>query len=206
MCITRTTILAVALLAFSAGWAWAEGPAFNCAKASGTVETLICGNSELAALDRKLDTVFKAAAETVEGFGGRTERDSELRNLKAYQRGWIKGRNECWKAGDVAQCTRDQYRTRITELQAQYGLVEGGAPVFFTCNGNPADEIAATFFPAELPAVRLERGDRTVIAIAAVSASGNRYEGPFGVLFWTKGDEATVEWPQGNEFKCVARK
>ncbi len=206
MRITLTAIFVTALLVFAAGRAWAEGPAFDCAKASGSVEELICGDSELAALDRKLDTTYKAATKVIEGFGGEAARKSELSNLRAYQRGWIKGRNDCWKADDIARCTRDEYQMRIAELQAQYALVKGGEPVFFTCNGNLSDEIVATFIPAELPAVRLERGDRTIIALSSASASGARYEGPFGTVFWIKGDEATVEWPQGNTFVCVTRK
>jgi uncharacterized protein len=201
------TKLAVAFLAaiqFSfSSQAWADGPAFDCSKASGSVEELVCKNEQLADLDRKLDKTFKAALETITRFA---DRDKARRDLKAYQRGWIKDRNDCWKADDPTSCTRDAYKMRIAELQAQYILVEGGKPVFFACNGNPADEIVATFFPAELPAVRLERGDTTVVAIASRSASGARYDGPFGMMFWTKGDEATVEWPQGNEFKCVVRK
>ena len=39
----------------------AEGPAFNCAKAEGEVPKLICNTPDLAALDRKLDEVYRAA-------------------------------------------------------------------------------------------------------------------------------------------------
>ena len=41
----------------------AEGPAFDCTKAAGEVEELICQDEGLAALDRKLDEVYKAAQE-----------------------------------------------------------------------------------------------------------------------------------------------
>jgi uncharacterized protein len=37
------------------------GLAFDCAKATGEVEKLICTDEGLAALDRKLDGVYKAA-------------------------------------------------------------------------------------------------------------------------------------------------
>jgi uncharacterized protein len=42
--------------------------------------------------------------------------------LKAHQRGWIKGRNECWKADDEKKCMADEYRLRIKELKEKYGL------------------------------------------------------------------------------------
>lgn len=41
--------------------AQAAGPAFDCAKALGEVETLICKDAGLAVLDRTLDGVSKAA-------------------------------------------------------------------------------------------------------------------------------------------------
>ena len=31
-----------------------EGPSFDCARAEGEVETLICGEADIAALDRRL--------------------------------------------------------------------------------------------------------------------------------------------------------
>ncbi|MCK7534414.1 MAG: lysozyme inhibitor LprI family protein [Marinilabiliales bacterium] len=73
--------------------AWAEGPAFSCAKAQGEVETLICSDASLAALDRKLDGVYKAASAKAKG--------TLATRLREEQRGWIKGRNDCWKAKDA---------------------------------------------------------------------------------------------------------
>ena len=39
----------------------AQGPAFDCTKAQGQVEQLVCKDAALAALDHRLDEVFKAA-------------------------------------------------------------------------------------------------------------------------------------------------
>lgn len=181
-----------------------SGPTFDCSRAEHEIETLICQDEELAAKDRKLAEVYKqaiAAMEKVDAGG-----PEAIQELKTYQRGWIGGRNECWKAEDKRQCTADVYDRRIAELQAKYFLVEGGAPVFYTCNGNPADEIVATFIPTEPPSVRLERGDTTKVGILSPTASGSRYDADFGVFFWVQGDEARVAWPQENEFNCVVRK
>jgi uncharacterized protein len=41
--------------------ALAENPTFNCAKAQGEVEKLLCSDASLAALDQNLDKVYKAA-------------------------------------------------------------------------------------------------------------------------------------------------
>lgn len=200
-----TCIPALLGLALLASPALAQsGPTFDCSRAEHEIETLICQDEELAAKDRKLAEVYKqaiAAMEKVDAGG-----PEAIQELKTYQRGWIGGRNECWKAEDKRQCTADVYDRRIAELQAKYFLVEGGAPVFYTCNGNPADEIVATFIPTEPPSVRLERGDTTKVGILSPTASGSRYDADFGVFFWVQGDEARVAWPQENEFNCVVRK
>jgi uncharacterized protein len=177
----------------------AASPSFDCAKASHEIETLICGDDGLAALDRKLQDTFAKAVTVVEKMPGH---DKTLSDMKAYQRGWIKGRDDCWKADDKRQCTADAYRNRIAELQARYVLIKGHAPVFYTCDNETADRIVATFFDTDPQSVRLERGDTTEIALQALSASGARYEGDFGLEFWIKGDEAMVTWPQGTQFNC----
>ena len=41
-----------------------------------------------------------------------------IADIKTTQRGWIGGRNECWKSEDSRACTEKAYRTRIAELQA----------------------------------------------------------------------------------------
>jgi uncharacterized protein len=180
----------------------AATPSFDCAKASHEIETLICGDDGLAALDRKLQDTFKEAVNVVEKM---PNHGAALSDMKAYQRGWIKGRDDCWKADDKRQCTETAYRNRIAELQARYVLIKGHALVFYTCNGNPSDEVVATFFDTDPQSVRLERGDTTKIALQAISASGARYEGDFGLEFWIKGDEAMVSWPQGTDFTCKVR-
>ena len=61
----KIVLSAVALLALAAAperaRAQAKGPAFDCAKAQGEVQQLVCKDEGLAALDRKLDEVYKAA-------------------------------------------------------------------------------------------------------------------------------------------------
>jgi uncharacterized protein len=181
-----------------------SGPSFDCSKAEHEIEELICKDNELAAKDRKLAEVYKqaiAAMEQVDAGG-----PEAIADIKTTQRGWIGGRNECWKAEDKRQCTIDVYDRRTAFLQARYFLVEGGEPVSYTCNNNPADEIVATFIPTDPPSVRLERGDSLEIGILSPAGSGSRYDADFGVFFWIQGDDAQVAWPQDNEFNCTVRK
>jgi len=181
----------------------AAEPAFDCAKAESSAEKLICSNDELADLDQTLAGIYSKAVDVVQSLDAGAE--DELNTLKAYQRGWVKGRDECWKGEDELACIRAAYERRIAELTARYQLIEGQKPVFYTCNGNPADEIVATFFPTEPPSARLERGDSTEIVVQGLSGSGARYTGDFGLVFWIKGDEAMVDWPQGTSFDCKVR-
>ena len=164
----KIVLSAVALLALAAAperaRAQAKGPAFDCAKAQGEVQQLVCKDEGLAALDRKLDEVYKAA---------RAKAANEVPPvLVAEQRGWVKGRDECWKAKsggpafltatwqatNVRECVEGNYRIRISELQAKYRLVPSKGPVFFACENNPANELVATFFETDPPTVAAGEG------------------------------------------------
>lgn len=208
-------VAAMAVLSWAVP-ALAQGPAFDCAKADGTVEALICTDPALAALDRRMDEVFTAAVVKAQGSG--------LAALRAEQRGWIAGRNECWKTQgpdsasflteswrvtSMRECVEAQYRRRISELQAVWTLVTPRGPVSFACQGASTGEIAATFFDTDPATARLARGERTVTAYQVRAASGARYEGP-DVMFWNKGQEASVSWPnaatgQSEALHCTVR-
>ena len=70
------------LLTLGSGSATAAGPSFDCTRAAGQVETLICNDAELAALDRKLAAAYDRALERVAQDG--------YEDPHAMQRGWIK--------------------------------------------------------------------------------------------------------------------
>jgi uncharacterized protein len=152
---------------------------------SGSIEALICADAELAALDRKLASVYSAASAQA------TNEQPPI--LKAEQRGWIKGRNDCWKSDDQRKCAEDEYVNRIAELQARYRLVSAIGPVRFICNDNPADEIIITHFQTEPPTMIAERGDSVSLMYIQPSASGSKYQGR-NESFWEHHGEATVTW------------
>jgi uncharacterized protein len=207
--IPLTSALALCALAAAPEEPRAQGPTFDCTKAQGEVETLVCKDEGLAALDRKLDEVYKAAQARA--------KNEVPPVLVAEQRGWVKGRNDCWKARDgspsfltaswqatgVRACVEGNYKIRISELQAKYGLVAPRGPVAFACENDPANELVATFFETDPPTARLERGDQTVTAWLVPAGSGSRYEGQ-NVELQTKGSEATVTW-LGAELKCRSK-
>jgi uncharacterized protein len=191
---TRRVLTIVAGVAFemvlvgaaAAGTAWAEGPSFDCSKVeTGSIEEMVCKDEGLSALDRTLADVYGAASAKA------TNEHPPV--LKAEQRGWIKGRDECWKSDDVRACVEDSYRTRIAELQARYRLVAGRGPVFFRCGGQPANEVVVTYFETEPPTAIVERGDGSSLMFQQPSGSGAKYQGR-NESFWEHHGEAVLTW------------
>lgn len=178
------------------------GPAFDCAEAEGAVEELLCTDAELAALDRRLDAVWREALRVMDE-GDMPEPDRA--GIRAEQRGWIAGRNDCWRSNDVRDCVLWMYRMRIPRLEADFGLAPSGEPTFWTCRGNPADEFVLTFFETDPPSVRVERGDGQEVMVSVSDASGARYTGTFGKEVRVRGDSGVFVWPQTDTLSCVLR-
>lgn len=179
------------------GNAWATGPSFDCSQAAGTIEALICQDEQLAELDRLLAQVYRAAA--------RKAANEMPPVLKAEQRGWIKGRNECWKSDDNRTCVETAYRLRVAELQARYRLVPEKGPFRFACDGEPRNEVVATFFATEPPTLIAERGDQVSWMVLQPSGSGTKYQGR-NETFWEHQGEATIIWGfNAPEMRCVRK-
>jgi uncharacterized protein len=97
LCVFSVLLLAIAPRAISAS--------FDCAKASGTTESLICKNADISALDDKLQAAYKAARVAVAPFN--------KPELLKEQRDWIKyTRNIC----QDADCLKLAYSARIAVL------------------------------------------------------------------------------------------
>lgn len=182
-----------------------EGPSFDCAKAGTSAEEMVCADADLARLDRLVADRYAAAMAAARALdAGADEAEAELR---AYQRGWIKGRDECWKADDQRACVEASYQRREAELVATWMLEEPTNTAFWACGGNPANEVVTMFFDTDLPSLRFERGDSIDVGVLTRTASGARYDGSFGRFIWIKGNEATYRDPDpdGTEYRCVLR-
>ena len=189
-------LAAVLSLCCAAGAASAQGPAFDCAKAKGQVEQQICADPALAALDRQLDTVYKAATAKATG--------KLAAALRTEQRSWVKGRNDCWKATQqtwitaswtvdtVPGCIDAQYRLRTAELQAVWRLLPPRT-VRYACQDNPANEVIANHFASNPATIRLERGDRSKTLWQVGPASAGQYEGQ-NVGLVDRGGAVQVTW------------
>ena len=179
------------------GTAMAEGPSFDCSKASGSIEEMVCKDNELSALDRNLAEVYAAATKIAV-----RERPPML---KAEQRGWIKGVKDCWKSKDARSCVESTYRLRIAELQARYRLVPGNGPFWYTCDGDPRNEVVVTFFKTDPPTLEAERGDQVSLMYLQPSGSGSKYQGR-NESFWEHQGEATIVWGYGSPWmRCAKR-
>lgn len=171
----------------------AASPSFDCSKASGEVETLICNDEGLAKLDRQLSQVYHQALPNIPA----------VEQPKAMQRGWIKGRNDCWKSAGVRQCIAQNYQSRIIELQIEGGLLVVPASVVFDCGEYL--QITAVFYTQLEPVTAVfSFDDQQLIASNVISASGAKYQGQ-NFEFWEHHGEASVRYFD-TAAKCKIRK
>lgn len=191
----RFSLTSIALL--SCIQAHAASPSFDCSKVEkDSIEEMVCQSAELTDLDVKLANAYKAASQKAA--------NQHPNLLKAEQRGWIKGRNDCWKSDDKNACVADSYRQRTAELQARYQLIAGKGPVHYACDGNPAKEVVATFYPTEPKSVVAEFGDSSSLMFLQDSDSGQHYVGRNETLTAGK-DITTVVWGyEAPQMQCKA--
>ncbi|GAA6129783.1 MliC family protein [Halopseudomonas sabulinigri] len=164
----------------------AEGPSFDCSKAqAGSIEQLICDDSSLAALDRQLAEVYSAAQKKAA--------NEQPPMLKAEQRGWLSGRNECWKEDDKNACVREAYSMRIAELQARYRLAEMTSVITYACDNNRANELVVSHFSTSPATLIADYGDSTSLMYQQTSTEGSQYRGRNESIAFND-DEAVVVW------------
>ncbi|MEH6492478.1 MliC family protein [Halopseudomonas sp.] len=164
----------------------AEGPSFDCSKAQAdSIEQMICDDSSLAALDLQLVEIYSAAQKEAV--------NEQPPMLKAEQRGWLSGRNECWKEEDKNACVSNAYRLRIAELQARYRLADMTGVLTYACDNNPANELVVTHFATTPPTLIADYGDSTSLMYQQTSNEGSQYRGRNESIAFNQ-DEAVVVW------------
>lgn len=173
----------------------AAQPSFDCKQAEGSVQELICSDAELAGLDQRLDRLYRKALDSFP--------EEEIATLKATQRGWIKGRDECWKAENPSVCAGEEYQRRITELEIKTGSTLVPAPVLYSCDNGSL--LTAYFYNlTELPALILGDGSEQYLLFQGISASGARYQGG-NIEFWDKGGQARYAIQGADAVQCAKR-
>lgn len=158
-------------------------PSFDCAKAASEAEKLVCTDAELAALDRQL-----------------AARYAEAKDIDpAVQRGWVKGRDECWKADDARLCVLESYRTRLVELAIHAPVVVPKA-VEYRCDDNSKPFTMTYYNDLDPQAAVMTWGNDQAIVFPQPAASGARY-GRSGIEYWEHQGEASVDF-FGNKLSC----
>lgn len=159
-------------------------PSFDCAKAASEAEKLVCGDAELAALDRQLS----------ERYAQSSKKDP------ATERGWIKGRDDCWKEEDARSCVRDAYRTRLVELAINAPDVMVPKTVEFRCTDNRNPFTMVFYNEIDPVAAVMTWGSDQAIVFPQPAGSGSRY-GRKGIEYWEHQGEASVDF-YGNKLSC----
>ncbi|WP_334178513.1 MliC family protein [Pseudoxanthomonas sp.] len=162
----------------------AKTPSFDCANAESQAEKLVCADATLAALDRQL------AARQAEA----NDRDP------AVQRGWAKGRDECWKAEDARVCVLEAYKTRLVELAIAAPGAAVPKQVGYRCSDNRLPFTMTYYNDIDPQAAVMVWGNDQAIVFPQPAASGAKY-GRTGIEYWEHQGEASVDF-FGNKLTC----
>lgn len=170
---------------------------FDCTKASSETEKTICASPSLSELDGEMTRLYQLAA------GAMKKDPAQLKTFKAEQRGILKGRDDCWKAENRAECIRDVTAFQIDELRTGHfearsddknGISSG--PLVIECPGL-GYLIGVSFTgKAEKLAVLSWLDQKVVLSNTAASAKdyrGNLYGKPYSASI--AGDKVILNIP-----------
>ncbi|MAQ86100.1 MAG: hypothetical protein CMH12_23375 [Maritimibacter sp.] len=196
----RSLLLLAGLMLLPVAVQAQDGPSFDCAKAESSAEKLVCDDADLAALDRRLTDRFAAAVEVAEGLD--VDAEELTKTLRAMQRGWISGRDDCWKEPDLRACVETAYLRREAELVAGFMLEQPSEVVELICGPRA---LTVETFPTALAGVRVEEGDSVYIgAQFGADTPGTYYLRQAGGLVMGDGAPRLSD-VHGEETECEVR-
>ena len=177
----------------------AETPSFDCNTRLSDAKTIICSDTTLAALDRKLGEIVTRAMHAM-------PQDKVIAYFVAEQQEWVRDRDGCPTARDPKGCLSSVYRTRIAELQDRFHMVPSRGPFRFACDGKPPQEIVVTWYATDPPSGILESARGQTTMFATVFDNGTRYISD-DVTFTESQGTAAVAWGAGTPtFACTLMK
>lgn len=177
-------------------------PSFDCHKTKVRVEKIICQYQSLIKLDNVLQAVFEEARHKAASSSDDSKK--EVKQLKAIQRGWIKGRNECWKAQtNIVECIESSYLERIAYLQAQWALISPIKTEQYACGKNQP-EFSVAFIPTEpMASVVVEYADKRQVFLQSNKQDKKMFQGELGRSIKLNEGVATLVWDQSQPgFTC----
>ena len=191
----KLLLIITTLLATSQLQAAAADNQINCqAKDLGTVDQLICSDQELLKQDQQLAEVYQQALLKAV--------NEKPPMLKAEQRGWVKGKADCWKEDDKKACASTLYTQRIAELQARYELMPASKKLLLSCENNQAHEISVRYYPTTPATLIADYADQVSLMYQQTDQSyvgrNEKLSKQNGVFTLQWGYEAPLQ-------RCVAR-
>lgn len=165
---------------------------FDCDRASGQAQELVCADAGLAMMDREVARLTGLAAEP------------------AGQADYAQKRDACGKADELRNCVMANAMLEIHRLLRNSEAARSGEALTVTqaaysCVGI-VGPVLATYVTGEPGAVALEWGGRTMAIDQVATASGARFDGRWDgqpLAFWTKEKEATLTVAGKGDLQCV---
>lgn len=148
------------------------------------VEENICKNSELITLDRKIDKIYKESL---------IKEKKNTKILEIEQRGWLLGRNDCWKNENLYKCISDSYTYRIAELQVEYNLVPNDLAIVYLCDAEKKNELILTFFHTNPVTLFIEYNNEKSL-MYLYDEKNKEYQGRNTILKFLSNDAINVVW------------
>lgn len=172
-------------------------PSFDCSNVrEQSAEAIICNDKELSEMDREVDRLYnKIKSQTTQ---------SDFKNIKAYQHGWIKGRNESWKAENPREHIFQSYQRRIAVLKVQAGEMEAPKPLVYQCTGGEFDTLTVSLYETNPPVgvfTRTPGGDWPQYIATGFDDQGSIHYNTGGLDFVDRDGHVDLNWA-GTLMKC----
>jgi uncharacterized protein len=163
-------LIGIVLWLASANWP-AIAASFDCNSPRLTsVETTICADTGLSALDLKLASIYAARA--------RQASPADKSRLVREEKVWLSERNNC----STSECLRQAYDSRIASLSDESQLAPSPipSPTSPTFAASPASSVSGT----EVVPTAVKRPASAATAVPSVSATEVLSNFPSSILIW----------------------
>ncbi|MBS0287807.1 MAG: MliC family protein [Proteobacteria bacterium] len=162
----------------------------NCERIEYNDDKLICHDSHLKMLDEQLNAVFEQAQKVALA----EEEQDALDKLKENQKEWVKNRHDCWKSQiGLAECIKQFYEMRITELQAYWKLIPSTTFNHFICDDN-TEFFITEYATKPLASATIDYEGNRAVLVQSATANGVKYIGANDSYVWLQGKNAAFAW------------